>query len=664
MDKLAKLISDAVNAIAKVLDKGKTNKPNTSSPFKRDLGNGNMSYRSALGVTFTNYTGTSAAFVSNSPTASPFYTGLNGVNLEMDAKLVQTLWLSITAAVMIVFVIRLSQLFISYIRNIHCMTTEKPSQQNYYSLDPFSLWSKLKKHVIYAPLWKKRHNRELQLSGAINYGTLPSRVHTLLLVIYYVMNVAYCLILDWNNPQKGAIYAELRGRSGVLATVNIIPLVVLAQRNNLAIPSLRVSFDTFNLFHRWIGRLVAILSLVHFFAWLASYKLAKGDDATFRIFKNAPFLDYGLLGLIAIAILPLHSLSPIRHAFYETFLHLHQSLAFLALLGVYVHLDIMKLPAYPSILAAVLLFMFERVWRIGRIAYLNYSRTGGMTTASVEALPGNACRVTFYLPRHITIRPGSHMYAYLPSVSMWMSHPFSVAWTNNESEPPVAGHDLLPQRPSTPSSLERQTAISALAETPTTVSLVMIARTGMTKQLYGKARAAPGSKFRITGFLEGPYAGHDSMVSYGTVVMFAGGAGITHHLIQIRHLLAGARAQTVATRRIVLVWSIRDVECMEWVKSWMNEILHMEGRRDVLMIRVHVTKPSKRIDHTKSKPTMQIIQGRADPGAVLDEILPTRIGAVMTSVCGPGALADEVRAAVRARIHRGNLELNEESFTW
>jgi hypothetical protein len=681
MDKLAKMLGDALNAISELSHShSNTSKTPNPSPHKRDLlSDGNISYRAATAMltgTGTSTTPTvsrpyvAAAVVggspSNAPTSAPFYTGLNGVNLEMDQKLVQMLWLSIVAAVLVVFAIRLAQLFVSYIRNIHCMTTERPSQQNYFSVDRSRLWAWLKKHLIYAPLGKKRHNRELQLSGAVNYGTLPSRVHTLILVLYAATNIIYCLILDWHNPQNGALYAELRGRSGILATVNLIPLIVLAQRNNIAIPILRVSFDTFNLFHRWIGRLVAVLSLIHFFAWLAAYKLAKGDQATIRIFKNAPFLDYGLLGLVAIVILPLHSLSPIRHAFYETFLHLHQSLAFLSLLGIYVHLDIMHLPAYPSILTAVLLFLGERVFRIGRIVHLNYSRNSGMTTAFVEALPGEACRVTFQLPRQITIRPGSHMYAYLPCVSLWMSHPFSVAWTNVESEPPIAGHDLLPQRPSTPNSLERQSVMNIVRQAPTSVSLIMVARTGMTKQLYHKARAAPNGQLKLRGFLEGPYAGHDSLVSYGTVVMFAGGGGITHHLIQIRHLLAGARAQTVATRRIALVWSIRDVECMEWVKPWMNEILHMEGRREVLMIRVHVSKPTRRIDQnkSKSKPTMQIIQGRCDPGAVLDEILPTRIGATMVSVCGPGVLADEVRAAVRSRIRLGNLELNEESFTW
>ena len=533
-----------------------------------------------------------------------------------------------------------------------------------FAVDRSRLWAWIKKHVIYAPLGKKRHNKELQLSRAVNYGTLPSRIHMLLLGIYYTTNITYCLILNWHNPQKGAILAELRGRSGILATVNLIPLIITAGRNNPAIPILRVSYDTFNLFHRWIGRLVAILSLVHVSAWLAAYKMAKGNETTWGIFKGAPFLDYGLIGFIAIAIMSLHSLSPIRHAFYETFLVIHQSLAFMALLGIYVHLDIMHLPAFPTMLAAVLLLMGDRIVRIARLIYLNFSRRGGMTMALVEALPGDACRVTFQLPRHITIAPGSHMYTYLPTISGWQSHPFSVAWTNVESAPAVGGHDIIPQRPSTPDSLERQSVMRNMNKAPTSVSQVMVARTGMTRKLYERARAAPGNQLKIRGFLEGPYAGHDSLVSYGTVVMFAGGGGITHHLIQIRHLLAGALAQTVATRRIVLVWSIRDVECMEWVKPWMNEILHMEGRRDVLMIRVHVSKPSRRIDPSKSKPTMQIVQGRCDPGSCAGRDYSDENWSYHGQCLWAGALADEVRAAVRSRSDQGNLELNEESFTW
>jgi hypothetical protein len=653
MGNLAKLFGDALNAIAGLFDKSSK----TSHHQKRNITDDNGAIAPAVSESFV--------AAKTNKTDPGYYTGLAGVNIEMDQMLVKMLWYTIAGVAFIVFAIRLAQLFVSYTRTISCMRTTNPHDQNYFSVDHWGFWAWMKKHLIYAPLGKKRHNRELQLrGGAVSYGTLPSRVHTLIIVSYSVMNIIYCLILDYGNTEKGRIWAELRGRSGILATVNLVPLVLLAQRNNLAIQFLKVSFDTFNLFHRWLGRLVAFLSLIHVFAWLAAYKIDLRDKATIGIFKGDPFLDYGLLALAAIVLLSLHSLSFIRHAFYEVFLHLHQSFAFLAFLGIYVHLDVEHLPAYPAILITALAWAGERLWRIGRLVWCNYSKGFGWTFVIVEALPGRVCRVTFQLPRRITIRPGSHVYAYLPAISGWMSHPFSVAWTNIESEPLVAGHDLLPQRPSTPNSLERQSVMNALKDAPTSVSLIMVAREGMTKRLYDKARAAPEGYLQLRGFLEGPYAGHDSLVSYGTVVMFAGGGGITHHLIQIRHLLAGARAHTVATRRIVLVWSIKDVESMEWVKPWMNEILHMEGRREVLMIKVHVSKPSDRINRTRSKPTMQIVQGRCDPGAVLDEILPTRIGATMVSVCGPGALADEVRAAVRSRIHRGNIELNEESFTW
>ena len=633
----------------------------------RDEADGNLPLLTVLelqnhNATFPN--GTSQGGETNPPDTPPFYTGLNGVNLILDTKLVKAMWMIIVFSIVTVFVLRISQLFFHYIRNIYSMT-RTPAQQKYYTMDHFYIWPWLKRHVIYAPLLKKRHNREFQMSSVVNYGTLPGRIHFVLLILYALANMVFCLLLDWRTPQKGALYAELRGRSGILATVNLIPLVVLASRNNIAIRILQVSFDTFNLFHRWIGRIIAIEATIHFFAWMAAYIDAKGKEATPMIFNHNPFLQYGLTGLIAMVILPFHSFSVIRHAFYETFLHLHQFLAFVALFGVYVHLSTKKLPAFPSIQVAVLLVIHERVWRLFRLFRLNVSRKGGLTSAYVEALPGEACRVTFQLPRHVAIRPGSHVYAYIPAISLWMSHPFSVAWTNVESEPPV-GNSPRQTDSMSPDELERGSIRQTYqpSKAPTSVSLIIVARTGMTRQLYNAARQSPDGTFRLRGFLEGPYAGHDSLVSYGTVVMFAGGGGITHHLIQIRHLLAGAQAQTVATRKIVLVWSIRDVDAMEWVKPWMTEILRMEGRREILQILVYVSKPTQPINEKRAKKTMAVIKGRVDPGAVLDEMIPNRVGAVVVSVCGPGALADEVRAAVRSRIHVASMDMNEESFTW
>ena len=378
---------------------------------------------------------------------------------------------------------------------------------------------------------------------------------------------------------------------------------------------------------------------------------------------------YGLIGILAMIIILIQSVSAVRHAFYETFLHLHQVLAFFAILGVYVHLDVAKLPARPYIRCVLGLWIAERVVRLLRLLYLNFSLWGGSTEVTIEALPGEACRVTFHLPRRFTIRPGSHVYAYIPRLSLWMSHPFSVAWTNTESEPPT-GMNYEPfgsrksSRPTSLDSLEKQSDQVNFSVAPTQVCLIVAARTGMTRKMYQKAVFAPGHTIRVMGFLEGPYAGHDSLASYGTVFMFAGGAGITHHLVQTRYLIAAAHANTVATRKIILVWSVRDVDALTWIRPWMDEILHMPGRKDILRILLFVTKARGPADYQSPSNSIRLRPGRCSPAALLDAELPFRIGATMVTVCGPGAFADEVRAAVRARMHLGCIDMNEESFTW
>lgn len=597
----------------------------------------------------------------------PFTAGLNGVKLQKDQYLIRWLWISMVAIAAFILAFRILQLCNSHLRRIFSLTANT-RQQSYWSFDSTRFWPLFKKMVLYAPLGKKRHNREVRFSSAVNVGTLPSRFHAFLLFLLLGSNLAYCCILDYGENNKAALLAEVRGRTGLLATVNMIPLILLAGRNNPAISLLKVSFDTYNLLHRWIGRIVVVEAIAHTIAWGANSIQAKGTKGTWQTIGGDPFLQYGMVGTAAMALILFQSPSVIRHAFYETFLHLHQALAFTAILGLYVHLEMAKLPALPYIRTVVGLWASERLIRLSRLVYLNIARKHGCTNVVVEALQGEACRVTFNLPRHITVRPGSHVYAYLPSVSLWMSHPFSVAWTNVDSEPPTGVQARSPTTPTSPSAVEKQVVMTLpplhQSKAPTSISLVMVARTGMTRKIYDKARAADGGVLRMSGYVEGPYAGHDSLKSYGTVVLFAGGAGITHHLVQIRHLIAASQAGTVATRKIVLVWSVRSVEMLSWVRPWMDEILKMEGRRDILKILLFVTKPRSPRDLVSPSATVKLFPGRCRPSVILDEEMPTRVGATAVSVCGPGAFADEVRAAVRERMHWGSVDFIEEAFTW
>lgn len=586
----------------------------------------------------------------------PYTTGLGGVDLGRDDFTAKLLWLSLAGFCVLILVGRFLQMGHAHLRHLFNLTAS-PAQQIFWSKDQTTFWPRLKKHLVYAPLYKKRHNREFQFSKAISVGTLPSRLHTVLLILYLLSNIVYCCLLNYKTSSRAALIAEVRGRTGHLSVVNMVPLIILAGRNNPLIPMLRVSFDTHNLFHRWIGRIVVLEAVAHTLAWAVNMHLAKGFHGIQESLASSGFLQFGLIATVAMVLILFQSPSMVRHAFYETFLHLHQALAFAAILGIFVHSMKAHLPQQRYINWMISLWIFERIARLVRIIYRNLSR-GGCTKVTVEAMAGDACRVTFELPRPWRYRPGCHVYVYLPSISLWMSHPFSIAWSQKRPTPYLTLENE--KLPMTKSDLD----IPNLTRTTTSISLVICKRTGMTAKLYERAKASPTGIITMSGAVEGPYGGLESLKSYGTVVLFAGGVGITHQISYVRDLLDGNEDGTAATRKIILVWSIRTTDTLEWVRPWMDEILAKPNRRQILKVLLFVTKPRSTREVVSRSETVQMFPGRANPKVILESEMKNRVGAMAVTVCGPGAFADDVRAAARDHIEEGAVDFVEESFTW
>ncbi|KAL6720364.1 hypothetical protein ACLMJK_002285 [Lecanora helva] len=590
--------------------------------------------------------------------ALAFTHGLTGVDIPLDDFVTYMMWICISVLISVILIVRFGQMANAHLR--HLLNLNAGSlQQSYWSKDRTTIWPKIKKQILYAPLRNKRHNREIQLSRAMNVGTIPSRLHTILLLSYLLSNVIYIVLLHYGNP-KPQILAELRGRSGHLAIVNMVPLIVLAGRNSPLIPLLRVSFDTYNLFHRWIGRVVVAHAVVHTIAWAVNEHTAKGMKGISEGLHNSPFLAYGLLATVGFVVIVIQAASIVRHAFYETFLHIHQLLAIAAIVGVKVHCKLGVLPGEGYIDWAIALWVLDRAARLFRIIYRNISLTH-TTRVTVEALDSSdvqACRVTINMARPWRFKPGSHLYIYLPTVSFWMNHPFSIAWSDTHD-----AYSLDDEREKL--SQRKSSFVAVTAQQTTTMSLIIAKRTGMTAKLFDKARAAPNGTITTYGLVEGPYGGLDSLHSYGTVVLFAAGVGITHQVGHIRELLEGHAAGTVATQKIVLVWSVKNTETLEWIRPWMDQILQMGNRKQVLKVMLFVTKPRNPREVVSRSETVQMFPGRCNPSLVLRKEVITRCGAIGVTVCGPGAFADETRAAVRDVVDTGaTVDFVEESFTW
>lgn len=96
----------------------------------------------------------------------------------------------------------------------------------------------------------------------------------------------------------------------------------------------------------------------------------------------------------------------------------------------------------------------------------------------------------------------------------------------------------------------------------------------------------------------------------------------------------------------------------------MDEILKMPGRREVLRIKLFVTKPRSMQEFVSGTGSVQMFPGRCNPQTVLDKEFADRIGAMVVTVCGPGGFADSVRQAVRRRVMVGKLDFVEEAFTY
>ena len=189
--------------------------------------------------------------------------------------------------------------FISVIyARIRLLVSLDSQNQRFFATPSGEVIPWLKRNVLYAPLFRTRHNKEFQVSSAINVGTLPTRFQTFFLIGYVASNVIFCtFMIDYSVTQT--TLNQMRNRTGVLATVNMIPLFLMAGRNNPLIMLLGISFDSFNLLHRWLGRIVAVESLIHTCTWMAGKVLKGGWSEVRTLITSVPLITFGLVVCLA-----------------------------------------------------------------------------------------------------------------------------------------------------------------------------------------------------------------------------------------------------------------------------------------------------------------------------------------------------------------------------
>jgi hypothetical protein len=109
----------------------------------------------------------------------------------------------------------------------------------------------------------------VKCSAALLRHLIPSRVISeieIVSVVAYVAANAVCMGLYVNDP------AEIAARSGILATVNLVPLLLGTHLSDVA-SFLKVTLRTQTTIHRWLGGMTLLEGLIHIVVLAVTTKL-------------------------------------------------------------------------------------------------------------------------------------------------------------------------------------------------------------------------------------------------------------------------------------------------------------------------------------------------------------------------------------------------------
>lgn len=211
-----------------------------------------------------------------------------------------------------------------------------------------------------------------------------------------------------------------------------------------------------------------------------------------------------------------------------------------------------------------ILIFAQRAVRVVIIVWRNFR--GRSTKVEVGVLANDLIWMKLHTPYPWNIRAGQHVFLSIPSIGLWTSHPFSIAWADGEPTQARQDHSTPTVDP------------YAQMQEPALYFLVKC-QDGFTRKLYKRAEREQTGTFTALAYAEGPYGEYSShkiraftgpkpvrtlgirhsLSSFRSVILVAGGVGVTHQLLYLKKLIAGYEARTAAVRRVVFAWSITSI---------------------------------------------------------------------------------------------------------
>ncbi|KAK4506960.1 hypothetical protein PRZ48_000693 [Zasmidium cellare] len=416
--------------------------------------------------------------------------------------------------------------------------------------------------------------------GALKRSLLPDapmrwlfgRVSRLQVVVLAVM-LGYLLVFSlvgityktWITPISGTTLFNTRtglggwsDRIGALAYALTPFTILLCMRESVLSLLTAIPYQHFNFLHRWLGRVIFLQSFLHTLAWtLVEGKFYQPQPSVYAGFMAQQYVIFGVVAMFLITWLTVFSMkSVIAWTGYEFFKITHWVVAVLYVGACWGHWDKLWCWMVPSLFLVVL----DQAVRFLRMGYLHYTGnkpgSGSSWFQSAQGrlqlltdANGSVIRLDIDHDDRTTWQAGQHFYLTFPSLSIWQSHPFTVA--------------------SIPSS-HRHTYLLRV-------------RSGQTSHL---ARLADENA-TVPVILAGPYG--QAFPSYETqhVLAVAGGTGVTFTL----PILQAAMRQCINRAAVLeFVWVVRKSRDLMWLAKEIDELRGMLDEFLGLRIKIFVSR--------------------------------------------------------------------------
>ena len=414
----------------------------------------------------------------------------------------------------------------------------KVQQKGIHSIRLLDLMIALFRWVVYRPIPTIRIGRYVKF-------VFPSLGVTGVVVAAAAFCLVYCFVpkpLYYASMEYGS--PPLAIRAGMLS-VSLLPwIVACAAKTNFLSLLTGIGHERLIVLHRWGAYLVTLLALLHAAPfWYQSARDAPG----FAIYKLYFFQHYyifttGICALAPLLFLFVHSLPILRHRAYEFFaiLHIPVSILFLGMMVWHCH---NYLTSWSYLWATIVLMLMSWLLRLFRLNWTNPFRPSWLIgeECAVNILPEDAVKVT--IPTQKTWSPGQYVYLRMPGVAFLENHPFTIASLCSADFPSEYGDQYRD------------------------MTLVFRPFAGFTRKVYNTAmRKGPYKTYRA--YIDGPYGGmRRQMASFDTVVLFAGGSGITALAGQLLDLIKRMRDNKAFTTKVIVIWAMKRPELMDWFKE-------------------------------------------------------------------------------------------------